>query len=180
MTWHVVIDFWFSDAAEQRWFRSTPQFDAEIRERFEATWISCRTGLCADWERSSAGALALVVVLDQFPLNMYRSQALSYSTEAQARAVAERAIAKGFDQQLNDTQKAFMYMPFMHSEDLADQERSVVLFEKNRLTKNLRYAKHHREVIRRFGRFPHRNNALNRPSTDAEKAWLSSPEGFNP
>lgn len=180
MTAQAVLDFWFSDAATKRWFRSTPEFDAEIRERFETLWIECRNDLCSVWEQTHEGALALVIVLDQFPLNMFRDQAHGYATDAQARAVAERAIAKGFDRLMTDTQKAFLYLPFMHSENLADQERSVALFGAAGLTNNLRFAKHHREIIRRFGRFPHRNAVLNRQSTAEEATWLASPNSFKP
>lgn len=180
MTPGAVLDFWFSNAAAKQWFRATPAFDAEIGERFAALWGDCKDGLCDFWEQTAEGALALVIVLDQFPLNMHRDQALGYSTEAQARAVAERAIAAGFDRLLDGAQMAFLYLPFMHSENLADQERSVALFEAAGLEQNLRYARHHREIIRRFGRFPHRNAALGRDSTAAETAWLASSEGFKP
>ncbi len=175
-----VLAFWFAEPAVQRWFRSTPAFDAEIRTCFEPTWHAAAAGELADWERTPRGALALVIVLDQFPLNMFRDQPAGYATEAASRGVAERAIARGFDAALGDRERAFLYLPFMHSEDLADQERSVALFEQAGLTDNLRWARHHRDIVRRFGRFPHRNTVLGRASTPEELGWLDSAEAFNP
>jgi uncharacterized protein (DUF924 family) len=180
MTPDDVLAFWFAPAAAKRWFRSTPAFDAELRSRFEALWQTARDGGLAPWEQTPAGALALVIVLDQLPLNMYRDQPVGYSTEAAAREVAARAIARGFDAGLDDRQKAFLYLPFMHSEELADQDRAVGLFESAGLTDNLKWARHHRDIVRRFGRFPHRNAILGRESSAAELAWLASPEAFKP
>lgn len=174
-----VLSFWFSERVRPLWFRSTPEFDAEVRLRFEATWRSARDGLLQPWESSARGALALVIVLDQFPLNMYRDQGLSFSTEALSREVARRAIDQGWDGELDDSGKAFLYLPFMHSEDLADQDRAVALFETAGLTDNVRFANHHRDIVRRFGRFPHRNAALGRDCTDEERAWLQTEEAFH-
>ena len=111
---------------------------------------------------------------------MFRDQPESFSTEAQSRAVASRAIGNGFDAALPDDRKAFVYLPFMHSETLADQDRSVELFEAAGLDFNLKWARRHRDIVRRFGRFPHRNAILGRTSSPEELAWLASPEGFNP
>ena len=130
------------------------------------------------WEQTAEGALALVILLDQMPLNMYRGQPESFATEAQSREVAGRAITRHFDQYLPDKGKAFLYMPFMHSENLADQDRSVELFTNAGLQDNLRFARHHRDIVRRFGRFPHRNAILGRNSTPEETAWLASGEAF--
>ena len=175
-----VLEFWFAPAARERWFNSTPQFDDEIKSRFETTWQLARDDRLAEWESSPEGALALAIVLDQFPLNMYRGDALRHSTEAQARAVAARAIKRGFDAELPRNRVAFLYLPYMHSESLADQDRSVELFSKAGLESNLEFATGHREIVRRFGRFPHRNNTLGRASTAEELEWLASPEAFNP
>ena len=180
MTPQDVVAFWFAESAAQYWFRSTPEFDAEVRQRFEPTWQAAAAGKLSDWADTATGALALVVVLDQFPLNMFRDQPAGYSTESAARAVAARAIEDGFDMELEDRQKAFLYLPFMHSEDLADQDRAVDLFEAAGLTDNLKWARHHREIVRRFGRFPHRNAVLGRQSSAEELAWLASPGAFKP
>ncbi|MCB1822107.1 MAG: DUF924 domain-containing protein, partial [Candidatus Competibacteraceae bacterium] len=123
--------------------------------------------------------LVPVVVVAQIQLNMFRGQPASFATEAVAREVADRAIAYGFDQQLPPEQRQFLYLPFMHSETRADQERSVRLYEQPGLEDNLRYAHHHRDLIRRFGRFPHRNAIFGRVSTPDELAYLASSEAFH-
>lgn len=167
-----ILRFWFSAEARKKWFNSTPQFDEEIRQRFEKTWGLARAGSYDHWEEDPDGALALVIVLDQFPLNMFRDDARQYSTEAHAREVARHAIEKGFDQDKSPQQRAFLYLPFMHSESLDDQDYAVKLYEQAGLDDNLGYARHHRDVIRRFGRFPHRNEALGRESSAEERAYL--------
>ena len=175
-----LLDFWFSADARDHWFNSTPEFDETLRQRYMDTWRQGRDGRLQDWEQGPDGALALVILLDQFPLNMFRDQPESFSTEAQSRAIASRAIESGFDAALPDDRKAFLYLPFMHSETLADQDRSVELFEAAGLDFNLKWARGHRDIVRRFGRFPHRNAILGRTSSPEEIAWLASPEGFNP
>ncbi|MDH5786248.1 MAG: DUF924 domain-containing protein [Chromatiales bacterium] len=179
ITPQTVLDFWFSERVRPLWFRSNPEFDQEIRERFETVWQAAHDGRLAGWEGSSDGALALVIVLDQFPLNMYRDQGLSFSTEATAREVAHRAIEHGFDQQIDEAGKTFLYIPFMHSENLSDQDRAVSLYEAASMTNNVRFANHHRDIVRRFGRFPHRNAALGRECTEEEREWLQSKEAFH-
>jgi uncharacterized protein (DUF924 family) len=173
-----IIAFWFSDRVRPLWFRSTPEFDAELRERFLDIWQAAADGELENWRESAQGALALVIVLDQFPLNMFRGEAQSYSTGEQALEVAADAVARGLDRELDKAHLAFLYLPFMHSEDPDDQERSVALFETAGLTDNLRFARHHRELIRRFGRFPHRNAILGRPSSAEELAYLATKEAF--
>lgn len=119
-----------------------------------------------------------MILLDQMPLNMYRGKAASFASEVQSVAVARRALGRDFDQWLPDKGKAFLYMPFMHSETLADQDRSVALYETAGLSDNVRFARHHREIVRRFGRFPHRNAILGRQSTPEEVTWLASVEAY--
>jgi uncharacterized protein (DUF924 family) len=180
MTPEEIIDFWFSETARTYWFRSTPEFDREVKSRFEMAWEQANDGLLADWEKTAEGALALVLLLDQFPLNMFRDRPEGFSTEAASRAVAGRAIVRGLDVSLPDSGKVFLYLPYMHSESLTDQDRSVELFELAGLDDNLKWARHHREIVRRFGRFPHRNAILGRTSTPEEMEWLASKEGFSP
>jgi len=180
MTADDILEFWFSEESQARWFDSTPEYDRLVKERFEGAWQQARSGELADWEETAVGALALVIVLDQMPLNMFRDQPESFSTEEQSRQVARRAIGNGFDIELADEYMAFFYLPFMHSESLADQDRAVMLFETAGLENNLKWARSHREIIRRFGRFPHRNKILGRESTAEEVEWLNLPEGFNP
>jgi uncharacterized protein (DUF924 family) len=178
MTPQDLLDFWFAPDHEKLWFRATPDFDRQIRQRFESAWLAAQAGQLNDWEGTPQGALALVILLDQLPLNMFRGQPQGFATESMARIVARHAIERQFDERLPDKGKAFLYMPFMHSEDLVDQERSVALFRTAGLSENLKFAFHHRDIIRRFGRFPHRNAILGRSSSAEEKAWLESKEAF--
>ena len=174
-----IVDFWFSDRVRPFWFQSTAEFDDELRNRFESVWQLAAAGKLDSWIETPEGALALVIVLDQFPLNMYRGDALCFSTEAKSRDIASLAIEHNFDQTLTGEQKAFLYMPFMHSESLQDQEKSVVLYEAAGLDENLKFARHHRDIVRRFGRFPHRNKILERASTEAEINYLQSEDAFH-
>ena len=174
-----VVAFWFAPDVQPLWFAATPDFDEQLRARFLATYRAAAAGQLTDWETTAEGALALVIVLDQFPLNLFRGQPDSFVTEAAARAVADRAIARGFDQALLPVQRQFLYLPFMHSETLADQERSVRLYQQPGLEESLPFARHHHALIQRFGRFPHRNAILGRPSTAEERAYLASPEAFH-
>lgn len=173
-----IIQFWFSERVKPLRFRSTPAFDQEITDKYSSLWNEAASGTHDDWQQSPHDALALIIVLDQFPLHMFRGDARSFSTEQLAREVAVQAIKQRFDDELSDEEKAFLYIPFMHSESLADQDRSVALYEAADLTDNLRWVRHHRDIIRRFARFPHRNRILGRTSTPAEIDYLNSREGF--
>lgn len=173
-----ILDFWYTPPMPEHWFNSTPAIDNEIRERFEHTWQQAKMGMLDAWTQSPEGCLALCIVLDQFPLNMYRGQARSFSTEQQAVAVTKQAIMQGFEQQLMPERVMFLYMPLMHSEHLADQDESVRLFTAAGLGENAHFAEHHRGIVQRFGRFPHRNVALGRESTPAELEYLNSTEAF--
>jgi uncharacterized protein (DUF924 family) len=173
-----ILDFWFSERVSKFWFNSSPEFDQELRDRFEALLNSAVRGDLNCWEQTADGALALAVALDQFPLNMYRGKAESYATGDLAVTVAKAAVAQGLDQQLPRERVIFLYLPLMHSENLADQDQSVELIEKAELSENLRFAKHHREIVRSFGRFPHRNAALGRESTAEEINYLASKAGY--
>ena len=173
-----IIDFWYAESTRALWFRSTPEFDEELRRRFLETWEQAGRGEFDHWRQSAAGCLALVIVLDQFPLNMFRGQAESFATEARSREVARHALDRGFDRDLDAEQKAFLYMPFMHSENLDDQDLSLKLYAQPGLESNLRFARHHRDIVARFGRFPHRNAALGRDSSAEELEYLDSKEAF--
>jgi uncharacterized protein (DUF924 family) len=167
-----VLAFWFADPA--RWWKKDPAFDAEVRERFLALHEVIDRGDREDWLETARGALAFVVVLDQFSRNMFRGTARSFASDARARMAARRAVERGDDQALTDDQRPFLYMPLMHSEDLADQDRCCALFAAAR-SDQLRYAESHRDIIRRFGRFPHRNALLGRASTPEEEGFLKQP-----
>jgi uncharacterized protein (DUF924 family) len=176
---HSIVEFWFSAKVRPLWFQSTPEFDAELRDRFESVWQQAAAGKLDSWAKTPEGALALVIVLDQLPLNIYRGDALCFSTEAKSREIATLAIERNFAADLTEEQKAFLYMPFMHSELLADQDKAVALYEAAGLAENLKFAQHHRDIVHRFGRFPHRNKILGRPSTEEEQAYLQSDEAFH-
>ncbi len=173
-----VLDFWFSDEVRPLWFDSTPAFDRRLRQEYEDLWQRARRGEFDHWLQSADGCLALVILFDQFPLNMYRGEAESFATETQALAAARTALERGFDRELPVERRAFLYMPFMHSEDAADQARSVELYAQPGLEKNYRFARHHRDIVAQFGRFPHRNAALGRDSTPAEIEYLNSKQAF--
>ncbi|MGE5384586.1 MAG: DUF924 family protein [Betaproteobacteria bacterium] len=183
----AVLDFWFGrpgqpEYGQQRaeWFVKNPAFDARIRALFQPTVEAALDGSLADWAATPAGALALIVVLDQFPRNLFRGEARAFAGDPQARAVAREMVDAGLDRQLSPVQRVFAYLPFEHSEDMADQDRSVALFSAMAeatpgFEETLDYARRHREVIARFGRFPHRNAALGRTSTADEVAYLAQP-----
>lgn len=175
MTPQDIIDFWVNDVGPQRWFNSRPNLDAIVTGRFRGVWDAARRGELADWENTATGALALILVLDQFPRNMFRDRADAFTTDALARGVAQRAVDNGFDRKISENLRAFIYMPFMHSEDMADQDKSVALFA-DRLgqeSQNYPYALEHRAEIAQFGRFPGRNAALGRSTTEAERDFLA-------
>lgn len=173
-----ILDFWYTPPLPEHWFVSTPALDADIHQRFGALWEQAAAGELDAWQASPEGCLALCIVLDQFPLNMFRGETRSFSTEQHAVAVTKHAVQQGFDQLLPPERRIFLYMPLMHSEHLVDQDESVRLFEIAGLEANARFARHHREIVRQFGRFPHRNTALGRESTAEEQAYLASKEAF--
>ena len=166
-----VIAFWRAAGAE-RWYTRDDGFDALVRERFLDLWQRAAAGRLSSWEDSDDGALALIIVLDQFPRNMFRGDARAYSSDALAREVATRAISRGVDTRTDAPLLQFLYLPFMHSEKLDDQARCVELFQRD--PENLQYADRHADIIRRFGRFPHRNGPLGRTTTPEEKAFLDA------
>jgi uncharacterized protein (DUF924 family) len=168
-----ILSFW-RDAGDDRWWNKNDAFDAEIRSRFLGLWTEAAAGGLAHWRESDDGALALVIVLDQFPRNMFRNDARTYVSDALAREVAKRAIADGVDTRLDGKMRNFLYMPLMHSEHLADHEQCIAMFERTGDAEQIKYAHHHADIVRRFGRFPHRNRLLGRTSTADEQAFLDS------
>lgn len=173
-----ILDFWYESDMAAHWFASTPALDAAILARFESVWVQAAGGQFTAWQDTPEGCLALCIVLDQFPLNMFRGQARSFTTEQQAVAVTYHAVSRGFDRLLPQARLLFLYMPLMHSEHLTDQDASVRLLTAAGLEHAVRFAQHHREIVRRFGRFPHRNQPLGRETTVAEQAYLDSAEAF--
>ena len=167
-----ILAFW-REAGRERWYERNEAFDAEVRHRFLALWQKAIAGELASWEDSDDGALALIIVLDQFPRNMFRGDAMAFSSDARAREVARRAIARGVDLRAEPLLREFLYLPFMHSEQMTDQLRCVELFRNSPNSDNLGYAEQHADIIRRFGRFPHRNRMLGRATTPEEAAFLA-------
>jgi len=168
-----ILAFW-REAGRDAWYKRDDAFDAEIRRRFLALWRKATAGELASWETSDDGALALVIVLDQFPRNMFRGTPDAFASDAPAREVASRAIARGVDRRIDPTLLEFLYMPFMHSEHLPDQLHCVALFQTTDNAENQKYAWVHADIIQRFGRFPHRNRVLGRDTTAEEQAFLDS------
>jgi uncharacterized protein (DUF924 family) len=166
-----ILAFW-REAGPARWYKRDAAFDAVIRSRFLDLWQKAAAGGLSSWETSDDGVLALVIVLDQFPRNMFRDDIRTYSSDALAREVAGRAIARGADKRVDESLLEFLYLPFMHSEHPADQQRCVELFRNAGNPENLRYAEDHADIIRRFGRFPHRNRIVGRTTTPEEQAFL--------
>jgi uncharacterized protein (DUF924 family) len=166
-----VVAFW-REAGPDRWFNKDAQFDAEIRTRFLALHETAARGDLKDWQLNAEGALALLILLDQFPRNMFRGTARAFATDPQARAITASALLNGFDAQVAPDMRAFFYLPFEHSEELADQERGIALYTAAGDADGLKWAQLHADIIRRFRRFPHRNAALGRAATPKEQAFL--------
>jgi uncharacterized protein (DUF924 family) len=166
-----VLDFW-REAGPSRWFRKDDAFDAEFRARFLGAHEAATRGDLDAWARDPDGALALLLLLDQFPRNAFRGTARMYASDAKARAVARAAIEAGFDKDFEPDLRNFFYLPLMHSEDLADQDRAVEL-ARGIGGEPLRFALMHREIIEKFGRFPHRNEMLGRSTTPEERKYLA-------
>ncbi len=175
MQFSDVLDFWFSDAVRAKWFKPDEAFDRELESRFGELSGMARSGALTSWAGPPEGALALVILLDQIPRNIFRGTPEAFSGDARALEIAEAAIDLGHDARLEPMQRYMLYMPFMHSENLEAQERGMELFERLGLEEPLRYMKMHRDVVARFGRFPHRNAILGRESTSEELEFLSGP-----
>ena len=171
-----IVAFW-RDAGPKAWFAKDEDFDGEIAARFEAVHMAAARGDYADWLETAEGALALVLLLDQFPRNLFRGSPHAFSTDGLALAAARVAIGRGFDQATDMPLRAFFYLPFEHSEAAADQARSVELMSAAGDEDYTRSARMHADLIARFGRFPHRNAVLGRESTAEEIAYLAG-KGF--
>lgn len=173
-----ILAFW-RNAGPKLWFAGDDAFDAAVRERYQPLLetLADEPHLLErghPWETRPDGALALTIALDQFPRQIYRGTARAFATDPQARAVANRSLAAGYDQRVETDLRAFFYLPFMHSENLADQDRCVALYEALGNAEGLDYAHIHRDIIVKFGRFPHRNPALGRETTPEEQAFLDA------
>ena len=178
-----VLDFWFGREGEpgygefrEAWFRKDPEFDRKVSDRFEDLYEEAAAGALEGWKEEARSCLALVILLDQFPRNMFRGDPRSYATDRTAQETAEYAIDRALDRELPAFQRMFLYMPFMHSEDLGRQRRSIELFRALGSEVDVTgYAVRHMEIIERFGRFPHRNEVLGRPTSPEEAEFLAQP-----
>ncbi|MCK0167065.1 DUF924 domain-containing protein [Jannaschia sp. S6380] len=169
-----VLRFWLEDCGPEDWYRQDDALDARIRDRFEVTWQAARRGGIDTWFKNARGSLAFLILTDQFPRNMFRGTPDAFATDELARRIATRAVDRKFDLQIEEPGRQFFYLPFEHSECLADQERAVRLIcSRMDAPETLLHARAHRQVIRTFGRFPFRNEALGRTSSEREAAFLA-------
>jgi len=173
-----ILDYWFGELTPEDWFTRNEAVDQAIRDRFGQLYEALRRAPPAEAEVSARACLAAIIVLDQFPRNIFRGTAQAFGSDDQALRLARIVVEKGFDEGMTEHQRQFLYMPFMHSERLADQERGVDLFRRIGNEDGVRYAEEHRDIIARFGRFPHRNRVLGRQSTADERAFMISHEGY--
>jgi uncharacterized protein (DUF924 family) len=175
MTYQAIVDFWFKEITPDRWWVKDVAFDTEIHDKFKDIHRSASQGELAYWRESPEGRLAEIIVLDQFSRNMYRDTPQAFAFDVIALVLAQEAISLGADKTLTPTQRSFLYMPFMHSESLAIHKDAVLLYQANGIANNLDFEIKHKEIIERFGRYPHRNIILNRTSTAEEVAFLTQP-----
>lgn len=172
----AIIKFWFSDESREHWFAKDDLFDRKVTETFLGDYERVASGDRNGWPSTPQGSLALTILLDQFPRNIFRDDARAFTTDDAARHVAGAAIVQGFDDQLTTEMRRFLYMPFMHSEDVVDQERCISLFTRRGDDDgSVDYALRHKHIIDRFGRFPHRNALLGRQTTADEAVFLREP-----
>lgn len=173
----AIVDFWFAPGMERRWFAADAALDSELAERFGQDLGQAAQGALDHWVDTADGALALVILLDQVPRNVFRGKPQAFSFDSHALAIAEAALLRGHDRALEPIRRRFLYMPFEHSECLPDQRYCVSLFEQaGDDPEGLDYARKHLAVIERFGRFPHRNEALERETTPEEEEFLKGPD----
>ena len=171
-----ILRFWLDEIGPKGWYEQSDTLDAEIRDRFGDAWQAACEGKHSLWLTYASGALAYIILTDQFSRNMFRGQGKAFSTDRLGLAAAKSAIERNWDMRIDEPARQFFYMPLMHSENLCDQDRCVRLMCERMPQEgagNLLHARAHRDVIRRFGRFPYRNDALSRPSTVVEKAYIA-------
>ncbi|RUO77852.1 DUF924 family protein [Idiomarina seosinensis] len=175
MNAQMVLEFWFQQLTPKQWFIKSKELDSTIKERFTNTLIAAAKGECWQWRETAKGRLAEIIVLDQFSRNIYRDTADAFSQDTIALVLAQEAVARGADNSLNADEKAFLYMPYMHSESKLIHQQAMSLFQQPGLENNYKFEVRHKEIIDQFGRYPHRNEALGRESTSAEKEFLKQP-----
>lgn len=171
----TILRFWFDEIKPTQWFKKDPNFDHTIQTRFSGLYEEAVSNRLDFWDQTPEGALALIILLDQFPRNMFRGAPEAFASDEKALLISKIAISKGIDLKLPAAQRRFIYMPFMHSERLEDQDTGIQLFQNLGDIASIDYAVAHRNIIARFGRFPHRNDILGRTSTNEELAFLATP-----
>ena len=175
MNYQEVIDFWFKEIEPARWWVKELSFDKEITKRFFEIHKSAKQCELVHWRKTASGRLAEIIVLDQFSRNMYRDTPQAFAYDGIALALAQEAIALGADKTLEPIENSFLYMPFMHSESIVIHKKALALYQANGIVSNVEFEGKHKDIIERFGRYPHRNIILNRESTDEEVEFLSQP-----
>jgi uncharacterized protein (DUF924 family) len=175
MTPENILHFWFEEIDSSLWFAKDENFDHQVRARFSDVYDKIRNDKTSAWRETAEGSLAEIIVLDQFSRNMFRDKPQSFAADLQALQLSMEAVRKGMDQKIPILRRAFIYMPYMHSEDLEVHEEAVKLFSQLGLESNLKFELKHKKIIERFGRFPHRNEILNRKSTVEEVEFLKGP-----
>ncbi len=172
---NAVLEFWFIESKPQDWFQKNPEYDADITKRFSGLHLDVFENHRSHWRNTPKGCLAEIIVLDQFPRNMFRDTPQAFASDARARDCLAHTLAHGYDKQMTQTERNFAYLPLEHSESIVDQEKSIELFTKNGDANTLEYALKHKVIIERFGRFPHRNKILDRKPTALEIGFLTEP-----
>jgi uncharacterized protein (DUF924 family) len=179
-TKHEIIHFWFDETEPRLWFQRSDEFDKIIRDRFTMTYEMAKDGLCNNWTTDADGCLAMCIVMDQFPRRMFRGTAAEFETDERALLVAKQAVSKGFDKLLSPEKRFFLYLPFEHSERLSDHKKNLELFKSMQDDNPVAYfvAQQRYAVIEKFNRYPERNAALGRETTQEEKAYLVAKNSF--
>lgn len=175
MNYNDVLSFWFNEIDQSKWWVKDTHFDAVISERFLTLHEQANKGELFEWRRSAKGCLAEIILLDQFSRNIFRDTAKAFASDPLVLALSQQAISLGMHNELNQTERSFMYMPYMHSESLLIHDVAVELYQANGIESNLEFEIKHRDIIAKFGRYPHRNAILQRTSTAAEIEFLSQP-----
>jgi uncharacterized protein (DUF924 family) len=174
----VVLDFWFKEVARAQWFKKDAAFDDLVRSRFESVYMQAQNGDLSHWRSTPEGRVAEIIVLDQFPRNMFRGTPRAFATDELALTCAQEAVSVGDDMKLDPTMRQFLYMPYMHSESADVHAIALDLFTQLGNDENLQYEIEHKKIIDRFGRYPSRNEILGRTSTQAEIEFLQTHKGF--
>lgn len=173
-----ILQFWFEELTPQQWWQKNNDVDRDLKNRFEAIHNSATFGELYHWRETARGRLAEIIVLDQFSRNIHRDHPLSFAFDGMALLLSQEMIRLNLDQDLNVVERSFCYMPFMHSESKIIHQQALTLFEKNNIDSNIQFEKAHKDIIDRFGRYPHRNTLLNRASTQEELEFLKTHTGF--